>query len=183
MGTQAASANLSVDIRAIVSNDMGNSTGTPTFLIGELITKSLTDGTSANQIDRVFSHRCRTLTSGNNSDIDVFDFAGEDAGAGAGNDALGQAVSLVEVVVLMVVNQATSVGNAVVGGEGSAAAFNAPFGGSDTATVTVRPGGLVLFVATVDPAYAVADSSNHLLRINALGGNITYDVHIFGRSA
>jgi len=44
-------------------------------------------------------------------------------------------------------------------------------------------GGLFLLAAPDDPAYAVADTSNHLLRVNASGGNITYDIAILGRNA
>lgn len=140
---------------------------------------SLTSGTTADKADQFYMEINRALTSASNDDLDLFDFAVFDNAT----DLLGNAVSMAEVVGLYVKNQPSSIGNLVLGGETSAAAWNSLFSGSDTSTLTLHPGGFILVAAPDDPAYAVADASNHLLRINASGGNITYDIGVMGRSA
>ncbi len=136
-------------------------------------------GTTANKADRWYFEIDRALTSASNDDLDVYDFAVFDNAT----DALGNAITLAEIVAVIVRNQTTSAGNLVLGGNGTTAAWNSVFSASDTATITLHPGGIFLVAAPDDPAYAVADTSNHLLRVNASGGNITYDIGILGRSA
>lgn len=145
---------------------------------------ALTSGTGDDAADRIWSDTGRAITSGANDDIDVYDLGSIDIGAGAGRDAVGQTVTLAEVVAFLIVNKSTSTGTITVGGEGSTAAWNSPFGGSDTATFgPIKPGGFLFAYSPDDPAWAVADTSNHLLRIAASGGNVEVDVCILGRSA
>ncbi len=151
--------------------------------LGDTIEMAFTSGTSASNIDRIWSDSGRTVSSGNDEDIDLFDFAGIDSGAGAALDNIGQSASFVEIVGLMVQNQSASAGNLVLGGETSAATWNVMLGPADTGTITLLPGMVFMVGGLADPGYAVADTTNHLLRVNASGGNITYDIHIFGRSA
>lgn len=146
-------------------------------------TDTLATGTGADQADRLWSSAGRVLTSGSGETIDLYDLAAINIGAGAGLDALGQSFALAEIACLAIKNLASSVGNLLIGGEGTAATWNSLFDGSDTAKLTLRPGGVFVAYAPVDPAYAVADVANHLLRIAASGGDVTYDILFIGRSA
>ena len=174
--TFKATGRLSNTVSADLSASMSGS-------LGDTIDMVFTTGTSALQINRIWSDKGRTITSGNDEDIDLFDFAGTDIGPGAALDSLGLAVSFADVSILLVQNQSVSAGTLILGGETSAAAWNSPWAGSDTATNSLLPGQVLMIGGSVDPGYAVADSSNHLLTVGASGGNITYDIHIFGRSA
>ena len=183
MGTRTASGEFRMDFRPRIENDLGDSTAAPSVTVGDVLTQTFTTGTSANQINRCYSNKAIDISSGANEDIDVYDFGTLDAGAGAAADALGQTVSLVEVCFIAVHNHSSVTGVAVVGGLNTGAAFNTPFAASDAGKVSVLPGGWFILMAPVNPAYAVADTDNHILRINALGSAVKVDVHIFGRSA
>lgn len=145
-------------------------------------TTPLANGTSANQADRIWQDNARFLASGGTFDLDLYDFGTEDIGGGAGRDALGQTITLAEVVALLVVNKSISTGSLLVGGKGTAAAWTSPFS-SNTDKITLKPGGAKLLYAPTDPAYAVVDSTNHILKFEASGGTCTYDVAVLGRSA
>ena len=159
--------------------------GTATFSAGtSLAPTNLADGTAANQTDLFPQDIARTLTSGNNEDIDVFDWAQSNPGPGAGRDLIGNTLTLVEIVGVLIFNQTSSAGSITIGNNNTVAAWNSPFNASDTGAVgPIGPGGWFMIFDPSDPAFAVADTSNHLLRITATGGNVTYDIYMAGRSA
>lgn len=145
---------------------------------------ALANGTSANQADMVWGDEARALASAATENLDVYDLAAFDIGAGAGKDAVGQAWAAVEIVGFLIHNRPTSTGDLIIGGEGSGAAWNSPFNASDTAKLgPLGPGGFALYFDPTNPALAVADSTNHLLKFEASGGDLTYDVFLIGRSA
>ena len=185
MGTRSLSP---ISVQAKLTTTIQNlldasSTGTVAVDVGDTITKSPTSGTAADKADRCWTDKGRTLTSGNSEDIDVYDFGSLDIGAGAGLDPLGQALALAEIVAMLIQNSSASAGDLVVGGKGTTAAWNSLFNADDDAVLVIKPGGFVLLYAPTDPAYAVADTANHLLKMAASGGDVTYDIHILGRSA
>ena len=145
-------------------------------------TTQLTNGTSANQANRIWQDTGRFLASSGTEDLDLYDLGSIDIGAGAGKDALGQTFTLAEVVALCVYLHPTSAGNLLVGGKGTSAAWTSPFS-ANTDKLTIKPGGMFFLYAPTDPAYAVVDSTNHLLKLEASGGACTYDVAVLGRSA
>lgn len=154
--------------------------------IDQQLDQAFTDGTIADKVDKAWFSKSRALTSGNDETLDLYDWGSVNLGAGAGKDPLGQAQALVEIAAILIYVRPESAGNLIVGNDGTTAAFNSIFAGStdsDTAAVTVKPGGIFLIAAPGDPAYAVADTSNHLLKLAASGGNVTYDIHVLGRSA
>lgn len=187
MATRTATARAKAGFDATVSNLLdANDTGKAriTHETQELI--EIASGTLASMADRCWSDKGRTLTSGNDVQIDVFDFGGENVGAGDGMDPLGQDIELAEIVGILAVNDSSSDGDLVLGGdqgEANAADFNIPWNAVDGDAIIVKPGGFLLLVAPPDPAYAVADSTAHMLTCGASGGDITYDLHILGRSA
>lgn len=161
----------------------GQSGGTPSVSTNKQITVALTDGVGADEADARWQSEGRALTSGNSETIDVHDFGSLDIGAGAGLDQLGQALSLADLVILLIVNRATSAGTLLVGADGTTAAFNSIFNGDDEAALSLPPAAGVLLFAPGATAFAVADTSNHLLKIAASGGNCTYDAYIIGRDS
>lgn len=143
----------------------------------------LANGTGPGQADRVWQSVGRVLLAAASEVIDLHDFTGLDIGAGAGNDANGQPLALAEIVRILVVSDPSSVGDLIVGAEGSAAAWTS-FNGSGTVPLkTIKPGGELDGIDVTDPAMAVADATNHLLKLEASGGDVTYSIYILGRSA
>ena len=150
---------------------------------GEEISYSFTSGTTSSKADGIWADTGRTVTSGNAEDIDVYDLASFNIGAGAGLDAHGQARTHAEVCGIVVENRSTSAGTLLVGGKGTTAAWNSIFNGNDDAELTLPPGTVFALISTNDPAFAVADTSNHLLTMTASGGDVTYDAVLLTRSA
>ena len=143
----------------------------------------LKTGTETNQADRLYVSKSRTLADTAFEHFDLYDLGSYDIGAGAGKDQLGQDWSSAEIVTLAVFSASTSTGDVLVGGIGSANAWNSGFNGSDSSEVVVKPGGFIAMHAPSDPAYACANLSNHALKILASGGDVTYDVVVVARSA
>jgi len=174
-GLQATLQNLLVDEATYVAAAQGAAYSPAT---------ALSSGTAANKADRIWTSLARALASGGNESIDLYDFGSLDIGGGAGRDAVGQLITLAEIVAILIQNNASSAGGLIIGGEGSGAAWNSGFGGSDSAvTPTIAPGGWWQLFTPADPALVVTDTTNHLLKIAATGGAVTYDIHILGRSA
>jgi len=152
----------------------------------DLVT-SLTDGTAASKADKVWFAQDRTLTGTTPEDIDMYDLASFDIGGGAGKDPFGGSYANAEMVGFLLRNDSSSTGNIFIGGKNATSAFNSflAVGGTadDTAQVgPIKPGGWFMVFAPTDPAYAIADSTNHLLTITPTA-NATYDCYILFRSA
>ena len=187
MARSLTSFNVSDTFKATVNNAI-NSGDPATRAQGSTINFSnLATGTGANQADRFWEAIGRTLNSAASEDLDLYDLAAFDIGAGAGKDALGLAMSNAELVGIRIYNYETSIGNLIVGGKNTGAAFQSIFavGGTldDTAQLVLKPGALFSLRMRGDPAYAIADSTNHLLTFLASGGNCTFDVAFMARSA
>jgi len=183
MAEALASISAQMTLRATLSQSIDGGNQSAQCTQGFAKSWSLTTGTAVDKADRVWCDESRALSSGSSENLDLYDLASFDIGAGAGKTALGQSLALVEIVGICWVNLSTSSGSLVVGGEGSGATWNSLFAGSDTATLTFPPGGGALFVCPYDPAWLVADSTNHLLKFAASGGAVTYSVAFLGRSA
>lgn len=136
------------------------------------------NGTTAGKADRVKLNKApaQTILSGNFSNLDMYDFAGWPTAT----DPLRNTITFAEVVGLLIINSGP--GDLIIGGDGTSAAWQSLFAADDTFKITLRPGFLCIGVSG-DPAYAVADTSNHLLRLAASGGDVTYQIMALGRSA
>lgn len=166
---QSVSAGVSIDTASIFSS------------------VSLTDGTTANKADKLWFDEGRALSGTTPEDIDLYDFGSIDIGGGAGKDPLGGTLALAEIVAVLITNDSSSTGNIYVGGKNAGTAWNAVFaiGGvaDDTAQFgPIKPGGWLCFGAPTDPAYAVADTTSHLLTMTPTA-NATYNIYVLGRSA
>lgn len=149
---------------------------------------TLAEGTGAGQANFIWSSgydsTWRTVSASGSEDLDVYDLAAFDIGAGAGKDAHGQAVALNEIVGLLLHVKPDSVGTMLVGGEGTGSAWNSIFNGSDTAQLgPFGADGLCLLFNPPASAWAVADTSNHLLTIAepSGAGDLQYRVVLLGR--
>lgn len=152
-----------------------------TTSIGVSVNVPLTNGTSASQFNRGWQSLTRTLNSAATEDIDMYDLGSLDVGAGAGEDALGLTLTATAVVAICIENKATSAGTLLVGGKAATTAWNSPFNADDNAKLSIPPSGGVLLWATGGTAFAVADTTNHLLKLEASGGICNFSVCIFFR--
>ena len=174
---------IKASISGTFTNTLTNSGGTPSVLLEMLLSLSTADGTTTGKADKIWPSTARSLSGATSENIDVYDFGTIDIGTGAGEGPLGNPLTLAEIVAIIVENNSTSTGNLTIGGEGSAAAWNSILNASDTAELgPLPPGGFFIIGAGADPAFAVADTSNHLLKM-ASSATLTYDILIIGRSA
>lgn len=171
-----------INFKATLVATLTNSVSLPQSVVESNNLFSFTDGTSANNADKLWASKSRSLSGSTSEDIDLYDLGSIDIGAGAGNDPLGQSVTLAEVVAVVVFNDSSSTGTLTIGGKGTTAAWNSAFNSDDDAACTVKPGGFFAIGSPTDPAYAVADTSNHLLTM-ASSDDLTYDIYVLGRSA
>lgn len=139
---------------------------------------NLTSGTGKDKADTIWHDR-RTLAAAATENIDVYDFGG------GAQDALGQSIANATVKVLYIKNRSATAGEKLtIGGEGSAAAWNSLFNGSDTATTQIGPDSTLIRVEPSAAGLAVTDVSNHLLKIaNAGIASIDYDIVVIGATA
>ena len=164
------SAELLVKLTAVQTgqNDQGN----PEFRPSLTYLKQLADGTGANQADRIWTDT-RTLAASGSEDLDL---------AGVLADAFGSAITMAEVVALLIEASASNTNNVVVGD----AAAPVPLFGGTNPTLSIKPGGLFLVVAPdASGQFAVGAGSTDDLKIanSGSGTPVTYTIMIIGRSA
>ncbi len=178
---------LTATIKASVAgtwiNTLTNSEGSVAYPFSKEIKLSTTDGTTTGKADQVWASKGRSLSGASAEDIDCFDLGSINIGTGAGENALGNAMTFAEIVLLFVENNSTSTGNLTIGNKNATTAWQTPFNASDTGAVgPIKPGGFFMLCEGADPAFAVADTSDHLLTMTS-SDTLTYDIYIIGRSA
>ena len=143
--------------------------------------KVMTNGVSASQANRAWQSTNRAIASGAQEIIDVYQFAGIDIGGGDGNDGLGQALLLEEIVGIAIINE-----NAV-DAAGRLEVFPAASEGwAPIGTHTVATGGslggqgVLMKIDYTETGFDVSASS-HRITFRASGGDVTYSIYIFGR--
>lgn len=178
------SARLDINFTATIINALTSASGTPTNTHELKKSFPVTTGTTTTKSDRAWGSLARALSGASSENLDMFDLGSIDIGAGAGLDALGQSVSFVEITGIMIENESSSTGDLSVGGISATTAWNSMFGGSDDdAFLLLQPGDVFMFASTIaDPALAVADTTNHLLKM-ASSASLTYNIMILGRDS
>ena len=136
----------------------------------------LTDGTAANQADLLYAAE-RSVGSGANDDLDL---------SGGLTDAFGATITMVEVVGIVIINEAAN-GTANTTDLTIGAGSN-PFVGFLGATDTIgpiKPGGtFMLFAGDAAGIGTVTAGTGDILRIaNSAGATANYQIAILGRSA
>ena len=131
------------------------------------------NGTSAGQVDAIYSKRLTIADSGTPTDIDL---------SGSLTDPFGDTVTFAEVHLLFVRNNSTA---NILSVGGDAAAVSTIFGNAND-IVKVRPGGWVCLACGSSDAtgYAVTNTTADVLQFAiSAGTNETCDVIVAGRSA
>ena len=179
--TRTAKLNAKVEFTLKASNALG-ANGDAVASKRKLIEIELLSGTTLGKCDRIWFDEGRSLSVGT-EDLDLYDLGSEDMGAGAGNDPLGQTLTFAEIVALIVVNDDAD-GTLKLGGKGDTTAWNSLFGGDDDAVLVVPPLTAVVIICRSDPGFAVADSSNHILQVEAATADVDdWSIYLVGRSA
>lgn len=130
---------------------------------------NIASGLGANLADRIYSEAGKTVAV--STDIDL---------SGALVDALGAACVFARVKALLVVVDAASVSNLVIGGDANAALIGF---GAAAHTITIRPGGVLLVFSPDATGYPITAATGDILQFAPSGASALFDYAVLGSSA
>lgn len=157
---------LSLNLNSILANAIGLAAGQAAIDAG--LIKALASGTGADQCDRVYSERAKSIVAA--YDVDV---------SGGLLDAFGVAFVLARAKVLVVVADAANPGNIIVGGDINALLFGF---GAATHTIAVKPGGALVLFAPDATGWPVTAGTGDILQFAPSAGTCLFDFAILGSS-
>jgi hypothetical protein len=183
MSNRACSTKLRLQFQPTITNTMVDGQQANCQLGGQLLNETLDSGASTDEANRAWEDLDRELASSATFTLDVHDMAGVDIGAGDGNDALGQAMDLEEIVTFIVqMDDASDVTGRL---EITPAPLNGwePVGENTVARGNaLRAGGMLLRHQPHESAYDVADGASNRVLFTAVGGLCRFSIYIVGRN-
>lgn len=172
MAVDLVSANLKVDFNWNYTNALDH--GTPTYADKVNFTQTLTDGTSADNADLLWTDR-RTVASAATDNIDL---------AGALTDAFGQTITIVKLKGLLIVNRGVASGTTFLETTGEDLTIDtSTVPGLDVWAENIEAGG---FFAICNPRVGItvtATTNDNIAIVNGGASTITYDIVVIGTSA
>ena len=180
MSTRSAESEVKLIFSSTIKNTLADGQIAQVTVGDTVISGKLQDGIETSQVSRCWADKSRSLGTGLTEDIDLYDFAGEDIGAGDGNDGLGLPLAIEEIVTFLIKH---------VSGAGRLE-LN-PTNPSNYATwipsltvangAALKAGGIFLMHQPHTDAFDITDASSHMVRLGANGGDVVYDIYILGR--
>ena len=142
--------------------------------------KGLTTGVNDNQVNRAWQSKGRALVNATQETINLRVFTGLDIGGGVGNDALGQAMDLQEIVAIVIQNDNAIDADGVLeiipaNSEGWSVI------GSHTGDGGLYGQGCLIKTQAAEEGFPIADGSDRIT-LKATGGGVSYSIYVFGRS-
>lgn len=164
--------NLSIKASIRGTQDSPIDLGTPAFALDMLAALNLTDGTGANQADRLFTDT-RTISASSSDALDL---------AGALTSAFGATITFARIKAVFIKAAAGNTNDVQVT---RPAANGVPLFLAASDGIVVPPGGALLWVAPGATGVPVTAGTGDLLTIvnGGAGTSVTYDVAIVGCSA
>lgn len=179
--SRTATSEIKLSFQSTIRNTLTNNDTASATVAGTVLTGKIDDGIAADEANRAWRTTSRTISANTNLDIDLYDFAGLDIGAGAGLDALGQELILEEIVTL-ILKHASGTGrleimpSAPAGALAWAPSLTVANGGA------LKAGGVLMLHQSDTDAFDVADGVSHVLRLRANGAAVTFDLYLLGRN-
>lgn len=177
---RSATSEVKLSFQSTIKNTLDNGDTASATISGALLTGKIEDGVSDGQANRAWRTTGEAIASGATADLDLYDFAGIDIGAGAGNDAIGQAMALEEIVTLLI-KQTAGPGRLEIAPSAHAQALawvpslTVANGGA------LKDGGVFMMHQSATDAFDVQDGVSHILRLGANGGDVEYDLYVLAR--
>lgn len=180
MSNRSATSEIKLTFQSTVRNTLTDGTVASASHNATLLTGKINNGVGASQANRAWATVDAALASGGTIDLDLFDLALFDIGAGLGKDAVGQALELEEIVTLVIAH---------TGGTGRLEIQpHLPIHSVDwVPSLTVangaalKDGGVFMMHQPDEDAFDIIDGVSHVLRLGANGGALTYSVYLLGR--
>src|SRR5690606_31719642 len=170
MGTRSLSGiKITLGLSATAQNDLGDSNSTSASAsVTDRHNDSLTSGVDAEQANRIWLFE-GSISSGSSQVIDLYDMAGLDAGAGEGNDPIGQPMSPIEeIVAIKITNRSAVTSTGILEIEPDSTNGWTPIGTHTAATGGgLRGGGVMVKYQPAEAGFVVTDASSHRLKLTA----------------
>ncbi len=176
-----SSIRLNVRLSSTLTNTLNDATTAAVAHPALNYSPSIDNGVNTGQANRVWQSDGRSISSGGQETLDIFDFAVVDIGAGAGNDGVGLSMTLEEIVAIAIVNK-----NAI-GAAGILEVLPATSEGfTAIGTHTVANGGALYgqgLLFKSQPAEAGFDVTavRHRITFRAVSGDVSYSLYILAR--
>jgi hypothetical protein len=180
MATRSAESEVKLIFSATIKNTLDDGQVASVTLGDTIVSGKLQSGVEANQANRIWADTDHEISSGLTEDFDLYDFAGEDIGAGDGKDGLGLALAIEEIVTFCIRK---------TGGAGQLELM--PSNPSNHITwmpsLTVANGGalkddgMLLLHQPDEAGFDITDASSHMIRVGANGGAVIFDMYVIGR--
>lgn len=158
------SSKLSVSISGALTNDVD--IGNTKYSFSKSYSKSLSNGTGANQANMIFTD---SRSTSSNDDLDL---------AGVLLNAFGAAITFTSIKAIMIEASAANTTNIIIGAEGTNP-FSSMFGDASD-TIILAPGGIFVISNPSAAGFAVTAGTGDKLRIAASSGTVAYDLVIVG---
>lgn len=159
--------NISASIRIVQSASPDGGSARVEQVVEKIV--ELLSGTTNDKADLAFVDT-RTLTTGATEDLDL---------AGVLANALGETLTMAEVVALLIISDPANTTNLTVGA--ATAEWQGPFAAAGDAMV-IKPGGFMMVYAPAGWTVG-AGSTDDLKLANAAGASANYSIAAIGRSA
>lgn len=190
MGSRSlTSTKLSISLSTTLTNTLEDSTKNATSQVGLAPIKSLTltSGVKTGQANRAWENNQITITENSNLEINLATFAGQDIGVGAGNDAVGLAMDLQEIVWIYIENTSTELAGAAGGPflevMPATASGWTPIGEHEHSKgASIGAGGIIFKSNTGQAGFDVIPGTSERIRLTAKEGDVTCKIMILGRN-
>lgn len=180
---RSAETTIKLDFSSTIKNTLKGGLVASLKVGQSVLSSSLANGIGAGQVNRAWKETSITITSGATLDIDLYGFVGRDIGSGLGRDGLGQLMSISQIVFLAI-KQTAGPGQLEI--MPTAPTNSVKWVPAGLATVAnggaLRPGGTRVWYRDDADAFDVSNASNHLLRLGASGGAVTFDLLVAARN-
>lgn len=184
MGTRTATADIKLNITTAIQNT-GDDGEVATAQLGDqsLINQKLATGVSLDQVNRVWQNKTLVILSGSTVDIDLYDFVGQDTGFGDGRDAVGQLLTVEEIVTIVIKQLPVSTGRCEIMATLPANPVTwLPVNYATLANDGALKNNEVFFRhRSHTDAFDIQDGVAHMVRLGAVSGDVTLQIHIIGR--
>lgn len=177
--TRSATATVELRVSCVVQNTLEDGSVAKATVGRAYLNDDLADGVEASQCNRALQYQ-GSLAENASLDMDLYDYAALDLGAGAGLDGLGQTLTIEEIVLIMI-KQTGGTGRLEI----QRTTPSNPVPWAPVLTVAnggaLRSGGVVLMYNPGEDALDVEEASEDTLRLTATGGTATFTVLILGK--
>lgn len=186
MGTRSLTGTqLKLTVSSTITNTLAGGSDTATSQFQFTVTDSLSNGVQAGEATRAWQYKNQTISSGGNTVIDLYDFGSIDVGAGAGLDAVGQSMALLELVAIIIKNENENTVDYELEIEPDSTNGWTPIGThtneSSGTGGALRGGGIFLKYQPSEAGFLVTDASSHRIKLSAVGGDVDYSIWVLGR--